>query len=348
MQEIKAGLCAYGMSGKLFHAPFLNAHPGFSLNAVVERHKHEAADKYPDIRHFRSVEDMIHDPEVDLVIVNTPVQTHAEFAEMALQAGKHVIVEKPFTVNAQQAEDLVELAAKKKLFLSVYQNRRFDRDYLQVKKMIDSGKLGKIREAEIRFDRFRTQPSHKQHKEDPQLPGSGALHDLGSHLIDQAIQLFGMPTRVFGDTFSMKGAAFANDYFEIILFYADGLRVRIISSAFAKEAAWAYAVHGDQGSFLQQRSDHQEAELAAGAVPTGKDWQQPLTETDGLLHYSTSDTYRTALYSIPGNYMDYYQAIYHHLIFDEAAPSPGHEIINNMKIIDAVLRSSASGMVITL
>ncbi len=161
MQQFKVGLCAFGMSGKVFHAPFLKQHPNFLLSAIVERTKNESREKYPDATIYRSVEEMLSDSDVDIVVVNTPVQTHFEFAKKALQAGKNLIVEKPFTVSTAEAEELVRLAAEKNLFLSVYQNRRFDRDYLQVQKVIQSGKLGEIKETEIRFDRYRTEPSAK-------------------------------------------------------------------------------------------------------------------------------------------------------------------------------------------
>ncbi|WP_299176250.1 Gfo/Idh/MocA family oxidoreductase, partial [uncultured Chryseobacterium sp.] len=156
MQLVKVGLCAFGMSGKVFHAPFLNEHPGFFMSAVVERTKEDSKEKYPEAVIYRSVEDMLQQSDIEVVVVNTPVQTHFEYAKMALEAGKNVIVEKPFTVNAKEAEELVQLAEDKGLFLSVYQNRRFDRDFLQVQKILNDKKIGEIKEAEIRFDRFRT------------------------------------------------------------------------------------------------------------------------------------------------------------------------------------------------
>ena len=212
MQLVKVGLCAFGMSGKVFHAPFLKQHPGFFLSAIVERSKEESKLQYPDAVIYHSVEEMLQNADVDLIVVNTPVQTHFEYTKMVLEAGKNVIVEKPFAVNVEEAEELVRIAESKNLFLSVYQNRRFDRDYLQVQKIISEGKLGAIKEVEIRFDRFRTEPSAKEHKENPELNGSGAVHDLGSHLVDQATQLFGFPEKTFADIFPMKGQNYANDY----------------------------------------------------------------------------------------------------------------------------------------
>ena len=349
MQLVKVGLCAFGMSGKVFHAPFLKEHPGFFMSAIVERSKEESKIKYPETVIFKSVAEMIQNADIDLVVVNTPVQTHFEYVKLALEAGKNVIVEKPFTVDVSEAEALVKLAKEKNLFLSVYQNRRFDRDYLQVQKIIEDGKLGNLKEVEIRFDRFRTEPSAKEHKENPQLPGSGSLHDLGSHLIDQATQLFGFPEKLFADVFSMKGCDFANDYFEILLYYKNNLRVRLKSSVFSKEAHSAYILHGDKGSFLQERTDDQEKELVAGATPTfNEDWTNPLTEPDGILNYLTgnSDSERILTSSEPGNYMNYYQDIYEHIVFGSDLPSPATEVIQNMKIIEAALESSRKGKII--
>ena len=351
MQLVKVGVCAFGMSGKIFHAPFLKEHPGFLMSAIVERTKQESKSQYPGTTIFSSVEEMLQHADIDLVVVNTPVQTHFEYVKLALEAGKNVIVEKPFTVDLCEAEALVKLAQEKKLFLSVYQNRRFDRDYLQVQKILKDGKLGTLKEVEIRFDRFRTQPSGKEHKENPTLKGSGSLHDLGSHLIDQATQLFGFPEKIFADVFSMKGLDFANDYFELLLYYKNNLRVRIKSSVFSKEAHYAYILHGDRGSFLQERTDDQEKELVSGVIPTyNEEWMKPLKESDGILNYLTqnSETERITTSSEPGNYMDYYQEIYEHIVFGYALPSPAFEIIQNMKIIEAALESSSTGKVVTL
>lgn len=351
MQLVKAGLCAFGMSGKVFHAPFLKEHPGFFISAVVERSKEESKEKYPEATIYRSVDEMLQNADIELVIVNTPVQTHYEYAKKALEAGKNIIVEKPFTVNVAEAEELVKLAEEKGLFLSVYQNRRFDRDFLQVQKILTEGKLGNIKEAEIRFDRFRTTPSGKQHKENLDQTGSGSLHDLGAHLVDQAVQYFGYPEKLFADVFSMKGQEFANDYFEILLFYKNDLRIRLKSSVFSKEAHYAYTIHGDGGSFLQERTDNQEGELVAGAIPVyGKDWMEPLKEADGILNYlnENSETVRTLTSSEAGNYMNYYQQIYEHIVFGYPLPSPGKEVIQNMKIIDASLKSTKEQSIVKL
>jgi len=350
MQLVKVGICAFGMSGQVFHAPFLKEHPGFYLEGIVERNKETSKEKYPEATIYRSVEEMLQNPEIELVVVNTPVQTHFEYVEKALNAGKNVIVEKPFTTNLEEAKQLVKLAQEKKLFLSVYQNRRFDRDFLQVKKILSEGILGKIKEVEIRFDRYRTQPSGKEHKENPKMPGSGSWHDLGAHLVDQATQLFGIPSKIYGDIFSMKGKEYANDYFEVLLMYSDNLRVRLKSSVFAKEDHYAYKIFGENGSFLQERSDRQEDELKKDAIPVFlKDWTQPLPSPDGILNFINENDKeeRMLTTSEPGNYMYYYEDIYAHIVFKEKLPSPASEIIENMKIIDWALKSSEEQKVLS-
>ena len=187
---IKTGIASFGMSGKLFHAPFVESHPGFELTAIVERHKNESREKYSTSKLFRSFEEMIAQEELDLIIVNTPVQTHFEYAKAAMDAGKAVVVEKPFTVTADEASQLDDYAKTKNVFLSVYQNRRYDGDYCSIRKVVKEKMLGELKEVEMRFDRYRPGFSGKQHKEGS-LPGAGTLHDLGAHLIDQALQLFG-------------------------------------------------------------------------------------------------------------------------------------------------------------
>lgn len=351
MQLVKVGLCAFGMSGKIFHAPFLKEHPGFFISAIVERSKEDSKEKYPEAVIYQSVEEMLQNADIEVVVINTPAQTHFEYAIKALEAGKNIIVEKPFTVNVEEAEELVNLAEQKGLFLSVYQNRRFDRDFLQVQKILNDKKLGGIKEAEIRFDRFRTEPSGKQHKENPKQTGSGSLHDLGSHLVDQAVQYFGYPEKLFADVFSMKGADFANDYFEILLLYKNNVRVRLKSSVFSKEAHYAYVIHGSKGTFLQERTDNQEAELVSGSIPVyGKDWTKSMTDPDGILNFlnENNETERIITSSEPGNYMNYYQQIYEHIVFGYPLPSPGKEVILNMKIIDAATESSEQGKIVNL
>lgn len=343
---INTGICSYGMSGKLFHAPFLKASPHFRLSAIVERHKNESKEKYPDVKLYRSVEEMLKDKDIELVVVNTPVQTHFEYAKAALNAGKNIIVEKPFTVNATEAVELDKLAKEKKLFLAVYQNRRYDGDFLALKDVVTENMLGELKEAEMRFDRYRPGHSGKDHKEGDK-PGAGNLHDLGAHLIDQAIQLFGFPEAVFADIITMRQEMIANDYFEVLLYYPRPFRVRIKGTVFAREPYYAYILQGENGTYMQQRSDLQEERLLAGDIPNISTWIHTPDNFDGVLHTTLNGKERKKnTRSEIGNYMNYYEEVYQALAHHGNNPVPASDAILTMKIIDAALQSSKERKVI--
>jgi len=344
---IKTGICSFGMSGKLFHAPFIHAHPGFELSAIVERTKDESKEKYPASRLYRSIEEMIADDELQLIIVNTPTYTHYEYAKKTLEAGKHLVVEKPFMMTVKQAEEIAGLAAKKSVLLSVYQNRRYDGDYLAVKNVLQQNLLGELREVEIRYDRYRPTYGGKPHKEGD-LPGAGILYDLSPHLVDQALQLFGWPKGLFADVWKMRDDVSAPDYFEM-LFYYDKLRVRLKATCIARETYWAYTLHGMKGSFLQQRSDLQEQQLQADVVPSLQSWCPPLSEPDGILHTDINgEAVRKRTTSSPGNYMGYFDDLYKALTGKANNPVTAEDGIKTLRIIEAALESAAEGKIIPL
>ena len=187
MQPINTALLSFGMSGQVFHAPFLKVHEGFNFYAVWERTKSLAQEKYPSVKTYRSLDDLLDDEKIKLVVVNTPSVTHYDYAKRCLQANKNVIVEKPFTPTVKEGEELIALAKQQNKLLSVYQNRRYDSDYKVVKKVVDENLLGELIEAEFHYDRYNEQLSYKVHKETA-TPGVGIVYDLGSHLIDQALQ----------------------------------------------------------------------------------------------------------------------------------------------------------------
>lgn len=335
------------MSGKLFHAPFIENHPGYVLGAIVERNRSESREKYPHTVLYRSFEELIADPSIELVVVNTPVQTHFTYTKAALEAGKHVVTEKPFTVNAAEAEQLDQLAKKRGLLLSVYQNRRYDGDFRAIREVVDQHLLGPLREVELKFDRYRTEPSGKMHKEND-LPGAGNLHDLGAHLIDQAIQLFGMPAAVFGDLLAMRDNIIPNDYFELILFY-DKLRVRLKATLIARATGKAFFLHGVNGSFQQARSDVQEQELLKGAAPSQLPWCPGPSEPDGFLHTTVDgkEVIRETT-SQPGNYMGYYDDLYAALTANGPNPVPAADAVATMRVIDAAFASAREKRIIDL
>jgi scyllo-inositol 2-dehydrogenase (NADP+) len=344
---IKTGICSYGMSGKLFHAPFIHAHPGYELTAIVERNRNESRERYPDSELCRSFEELISMKDLQLIVVNTPVQTHFDYAKRSIEAGKSVIVEKPFTVTSTEAAILDQLALERKAFLSVYQNRRYDGDYRAIKKVVEDDLLGELKEVEMRFDRYRPGYSGKEHKEG-RLPGAGSLHDLGAHLIDQALQLFGWPQKIFADIRQLRKDVEANDYFELLLYYPS-LTVRIKSTIFARETYYAYILHGEKGTYLQQRSDMQEQQLLAGVAPSISAWCPPPASADGLLHTEKNGVVtREATTSTPGNYMGYYDDVYKSLAGAGPNPVPAGDAVKIMMLIEAAFNSADTGKIVEL
>ena len=335
------------MSGKLFHAPFIEAHPGYELSAIVERHNNDSKERYPHAKLYRSVEKLCADNDLQLIVVNTPTHLHFEHAKMVLQAGKNMVIEKPFAINVKDAEEITALAQKNKLFISVYQNRRYDGDFRAVKEVIQNELLGEIREVEIRYDRYRPNFGGKQHKEG-NMPGAGNLFDLSPHLVDQAIQLFGFPHAIFADLIKMRDDVAVPDYFEL-LFYYDRLRIRLKASVIARESTYAYVLHGMKGTYLQQRSDMQEQQLLAGVKPSLENWCPAPASPDGLLHTEINgEVIRKETTSAPGNYMGYYDDVYKALTGDGANPVPATDGIMNTRIIDAALESMNEKKVVSL
>ena len=346
MTKIKTALLAYGMSGKVFHAPFLTLHPGFELTGAWERSKKNIAQDYPDAKSYSSLEELLQD-DVALVVVNTPVATHFEYAKQVLLAGKHALVEKAFTATAAEAEELKAIAKEKGLKLCVYHNRRWDSDFLTVKAIVDQHLLGDVVEAEFRFDRYNHNLSPKAHKEDNN-PGAGVLKDLGSHIIDQALYLFGYPQSVFADIRVTRENSQVDDLFEALLYYPDK-RVRLRGGFFFREAVPAYAVHGRTGSILKSRGDVQEDELKTGKTPGFENWGVEAEEDMGLLHIEKDgQVIRGLVDTIPGNYYLLFDGLHKAITEDKEEPVTADDGIRVMKIIDAALQSSATKQVVEL
>lgn len=345
MCPINTALLSFGMSGQVFHSPFLKVHPGFHFYAVWERTKNLAQEKYPLVKTYRSLEELLGDDKIELVIVNTPSGTHYEFAKKCMEAGKHVIVEKPFTATAMQGEELIQLAKQKNVLLSVYQNRRYDSDYKAVKKVVDENLLGEIVEAEFHYDRFSEQLSYKVHKETPG-PAVGALYDLGSHLIDQALQLFGMPEAVFGDIRTVRSISKVDDYFELLLYYKN-LRVRLHCSYLVREPLPAYQLHGSKGSFIKHKTDVQEAALLKGKSPDAPDWGSEPEHLKGLLHIEKDGKFiKEYLLSVKGNYIDYFEGMFQAIRNNKAVPVSAEDGLNVIRIIEAAFQSSREKRII--
>ena len=243
------------MSGKVFHAPFLATNPNFNLVGSWERSSKNIEAAYPGTKSYNSYEELLADTMIDLVVVNSPNDTHFTYAKSALLAGKHVVVEKAFTVTAKEAEELDVLAKSKGLKLAVYHNRRYDADFLTLQKLIQEGEIGTLQDVQISFERYRTTLSPKKHKESV-TPGAGLLYDLGPHLVDQAILLSGMPLAVFADIRITRKVSIIDDYFTLILYYPSH-RITLTSGMLFMTESPGYKVYGTKGCFIKKRSDVQ-------------------------------------------------------------------------------------------
>lgn len=346
MKKIKTALLSYGMSGKVFHAPFLELHDGFELTSSWERSKKLIQTDYPNVKSYASLEELLAD-DIELVVVNTPVETHYEYAKKALLAGKHALVEKAFTTTAAEAEELNAIAKEKGLKLTVYQNRRWDSDFLTVKQVVDQNLLGDIVEAEFHFDRYNPLLSPKTHKETVNA-GAGVLKDLGSHIIDQALYLFGYPEAVHGDVRITREHSLVDDWFDISLYYPDK-RVRLKAGFFVREAIPAYVVHGKKGTFLKQRGDIQEDVLKTGAKPNRNDWGTEAAEKEGLLHTEINgEIVRKNIPTLQGNYYALFDGVYEAIAENKMEPVTAEDGIKTMKVIDAAYASSEQKKIIQL
>lgn len=347
MKPINTALCSFGMSGWVFHAPFIHLHPGFNLYAVWERTKNLAQEKYPAVKTVRSLEELLADDNIELVIVNTPSVTHYEYAKKVIGAGKHLVVEKPFTATIAEARELIDLAKKKNVKLSVYQNRRYDSDYKTVKKILEEGLIGNIIEAEIRYDRFTPELSYKVHKETA-TPAVGSLYDLGSHLIDQALQLFGMPKAVSADIAVFRPGSKVDDYFDLKLIYPSH-RVTLKSSYYVREPLPGYVFHGTKGSFIKAKTDVQEARLLAGVSPAADDWGIEPGSEQGWLHTEwDGQIVKKHIESEKGNYGDYYNGIYEAIRNGKEVPVIAEDGMKVIQIIEAAYKSHKERRVIEI
>ena len=347
MAPINTALLSYGMSGKVFHAPFISLHPGFRLTGAWERSKQNIIKDHPEAISYPDLGSLLADDTIGLVIVNTPTYTHYDYAKQALLAGKHIIVEKAFTTTLEEAIELKALAEKQNKKIAVFQNRRWDSDFKTVQKIIREGSLGNIIEAEIHYDRYNPQLSPKQHKEIPG-PGAGILKDLGPHLIDQALCLFGMPETIFADIRITREVSEVDDWIDILLFYPS-LRMRLKAGYHVREALPSFIFHGTKGSFLKSRADVQEANLLAGMKPNTNDWGTEPEAAWGLLHTEKNNQLiREKQPSLQGNYYDYYDGVFQSLSANSPMPVTVDDGINTMHIIAAALQSNEEKRVISL
>ncbi|MCW2254622.1 scyllo-inositol 2-dehydrogenase (NADP+) [Providencia alcalifaciens] len=333
---IKVGIVGYGYASKTFHVPFIATLPEYELTAISSSNPAKVSADWPDVAVVASPEELFSNPEIELVIIPTPNDTHYPLASEALAAGKHVVVDKPFTITVEEAKALQKQAQDTGKLLSVYHNRRWDAGYLTLKKLLADGSLGDIKYYESHFDRYR--PVTRQRWRESAVAGGGIWYDLGPHLLDQALQFFGKPKSITADLGMLRPGAEAVDYFHSILEYADK-KVILHSSTVAAAESPLYVVHGMKGSYVKYGLDSQEDCLKSGQLPTSQNWGED--KRNGSVTMSQGDDLITQeLVNEKGNYGGYYLAIHDAIRNGALNPVLPQEAIDIMKVIEAGILSN--------
>jgi len=338
-RPIVTAILSYGMSGEVFHAPLLEVHPGFRMKTILQRKSDTSKQYYPKVTIARNLGDVLNDPEIELVIVNTTNDTHFDFTAKALEAGKHVVVEKPFTNTVEDALKLIALAKKKNKMLSVFQSRRWDGAFMTLQKIIDSAVLGKIVEYEAHYDRFRNYIAPNTWKELPG-PGSGILYNLGSHLLDQVLVLFGKPESVSARIGTQRPGGRVDDFYDLRLEY-EGLNVIVKSSYLVREPGPLYIVHGVMGSFVKYGIDPQEEALKLHQIPGSPGWGTEPEKFWGKLNTEIGGLhYEGKVETLPGNLLGYYQNIYEVIREGKELTVKPEQAMQVIQLIEAAVRSN--------
>nr|WP_319397268.1 Gfo/Idh/MocA family oxidoreductase [uncultured Carboxylicivirga sp.] len=346
MKIIKTGIASYGMSGRIFHGPSLKVlGEQFDVVGVFERTKKESTQLFPQATIYRSFTELLANPAIELVIVNTPDHLHYSMTKEALLAGKHVVVEKPFTLSVEEADELIELAKKQNKVLSVYQNRRYDGNFKTVKKIIEQGLLGRLVELEIHYDRYRKEIREGSWKEEGD-DRVGVLFNLGAHLVDQVVQLVGMPEGVTAKLAKVRDNSVVNDYMNIRLDYPY-LQVILRSSYLVRSPGPMYALHGVEGSYVKYGGDPQEELLAKGELPIGNDWGKEDEKNWGKLvtNFEGID-YNGTIETAAGCYPDFYRDLYACIVMGEANPVPPEQVRETVRILNTAVESHLKGQTI--
>lgn len=337
--QVKVGLIGYGVAGQVFHAPIIQAVPQLQLTQVVQRHGQSARDRYPEVEVVPDVESLLNDPDITLVVIATPNASHFDLAQQALLAGKHVVVDKPFTLTSAQAQQLIDLAYRRSQIISVHHNRRWDGDFQTIQQILKLGCLGRLVEYEAHFDRFRSSLKLGAWREEA-APGSGILFDLGSHLLDQAQVLFGLPTTLTADIRIQRPGGKVDDYFELVLTYGE-LKVILKAGMLVREQGPHFILHGTEGSFVKYGMDPQEEALKRGLSPLEvMDWgSEPQaqwgtlnTQLVGLHFYGQVETIR-------GCYQAYYENIYNAIAHGAELAVKPEEARNTIRMIELAMQS---------
>lgn len=304
MSAIGVGLVGFGKAGRLFHAPLIEAVRGLRLRTIVQRHGDDALEHHPDVSLLRDSDALLRDANIALVVIATPNDTHFDLARAALEAGKHVVVDKPFTVTAAEAAELIDLARSVRRLVTVFQNRRWDGDFLTVRHLIQQKALGTLTSFESRFDRYRDEARPGAWRESGR-PGSGLLYDLGSHLVDQALLLFGAPASIDASVRRERPFGNADDAFDIVLRYP-GLEVALGAGMLVRHPTPRFTLRGTGGTFVKFGLDPQEEALAAGRSPLSGGWGSDRKEQWGRLLTAEGDR---MIETLPGNYPAFYENV---------------------------------------
>src|SRR6266446_2596619 len=345
---IEVGLVGFGLAGRAFHAPVVRAVPGLHLAAILQRSGTEAAEKYHDVRIVRSMDELLAIREIRLVVIATPNATHYPFAKQCLEAGRDVLVDKPFATTLEEAKSLVEIAEKTGRLLTVYQNRRYDGDFQAIQQLVEAGTLGRIVRFESAYDRFRPQLKPGAWREAAR-PGSGILFDIAPHLIDHAFVLFGLPEAVTADVRIERESALADDTFDITLHYPNSMRAVLRSSILAAAPRPRFVLLGTQGSFVKQTFDPQEMNLRRGYIPSDAAWGAEPEESWGVLTIPAGDSFeQRRIPSVTCDYRDYYANVRDAILGRAALAVTPEYALDVMRILELARASSERRRTLTL
>jgi scyllo-inositol 2-dehydrogenase (NADP+) len=343
---IGVGLVGYGLAGSFLHAPLIGAEPRLRLHAVASRHPEKVHRDDPAVRVVATPAALLEDPAVELVVVAAPNELHHQLAGAALRAGRHVVVDKPFVTSSSEADELIRLAEREDRLLSVFQNRRWDGDYLTVRHCVRAGLLGHVSTYIARYDRFSPHPLGGWREREG--PGSGVLWDLGAHLVDQALQLFGLPTTVMADVGAQRPGALADDYFHVVLGYRE-LRAILHAGSLVRASGPRFEVHGDKGSFLKHGVDPQAGDLESGGRPGDPGWGSDPEDRYGSLTTEVAGLEVTGrLATLPGSYQSFYRGMAGAILGEGRVPVAAEEARNTVRMLELAMQSSREGRVVAV
>lgn len=334
---LNVAIIGFGLSGRYLQAPFIVANPNYCLKTIVTSNS-LVKEIYPNVTQQSTLEEVLADDTIDLVSIASPNATHFEYAKRTLLAGKHVLVEKPIASTAAEVEELIELAKKQGKVLAVFQNRRFDSDFMTVQKVLKNDFLGELVSFEAHFDRHKPALNPKKWKEEI-APASGLIYDLGPHLIDQVVALFGEPKQVWGQTYCEREGSQIDDAFDIFLDYGR-LKVRLKASLLVREEGPRYMLHGTKGSFVKYGIDVQEDHLKAGMQPKDAGFGVEPRKQWGILNTEIGGCHIDGrIETETGNWGILFQNLFEAITENQPLLISLEEVLIQMRIIELVTKA---------